>query len=348
MILVQKTREVSNMKDYQLIVFGSAWDVYEHSFREMIDNPRCVYMRPFSAIGIKGYIQRVLFNPRWSHLIPLAWKTYWTSFYVQDLDKNGAYCFLILENWLRLERYTRLLPYLRDTFPNAHIVCYLQDLIERTCDLYTHQHIDIDLIKQQSDLVLSYDKNDVARYTLTYAPTVYSDIDTQYESISEKYALCFIGRDKGRLPLLVSICRRMTSLGKHCAFYVLQVPKDKQIVQNGIYYIDKPLSYEQNIQVIRQSKCLLELLQPKAQSETFRTWEAIIMNKKLLTNNTSIIQSAWYDPSYISIFEDEKDIDWQFVDSTVLPWAQNPYKALILPSNLVHNIENTLHIHINY
>ena len=343
-----KTHEISDMKQYQLIVFGSAWDVYEHSFREMIDHPHCVYLRPFSSIGFRGFIQRVLFNPKWSHLIPLSWKTYWNTCYVDSLDKNGAYCFLILENWLRVERYTRLLPYLRRTFPNARIVCYLQDLVERTKDLYSHKPIDIELIKQQADLVLSYDKNDVARYALTYAPTVYSDIAEQQQPVLEQFDLCFLGRDKGRLPLLVSICRQMNSLGKRCTFYVLQVPKDRQIAQEGIHYIDNPLSYEQNLQVIRQSRCLLELLQPDAQSETFRTWEAIVMNKKLMTNNASIVQAPWYDPHYISIFKDERDIDWTFLNKQSLPWTKNPYVALIAPATLVRNIEQQLNITIDY
>ena len=333
--------------EYKLVVFGSAWDVYTHAFRDIIENPSCQYLTPFSQIGWRGYLQRFLFNPRWSKWIPAKWKTSWTKYYTSNLH-DQHYCFVILENWLRIESNTQLLPYLHQSFPHAYIVCYLQDLLTRTIDQYTHEPISIDYLKQYTHLILSYDRNDVEKYHVHYAPTVYSPIALNAIKPAEACDLYFLGTDKGRLDLLVDICREMEKRSMTCQFYVIGLPKSKQIKQKGMYYPSHPLSYAQNIQHIAAANCVLELLQANAQSETFRTWECIMMNKKLLTNNDSIKDSAWYDKQYISTFNDLSDINWEFIASHKQPWTENPYKALITPNTLLEKIEQLLQIRIDY
>jgi hypothetical protein len=72
-----------------------------------------------------------------------------------------------------------------------------------------------------------------------------------------------------------------------------------------------------------------------------------MLNRKLLTNNTSITASEFYEPSYISVFSKEAEIDWQFVQADIsFPDGNNPYQQRIRPQSLVHFIEKHLNIQI--
>lgn len=46
---------------------------------------------------------------------------------------------------------------------------------------------------------------------------------------------------------------------------------------------------------------------------TLRVYEAVVYNKKLLTNNRKILTFKYYDPRYIQFFESVEDIDWDWI-----------------------------------
>lgn len=334
------------MKSYRLVVFGSDWDVYTFAFKDFIDNPRITYIPTFRPRGIAGHIHRVMFNPRINRFLPFPFKRLWNSLYVPEI-KDENVCFLFLENWLRWESATNFLPYLRRRYPKAQIIYFLQDLVSRIKDLYTQDGIDIDYVKRYTDLIVTYDLNDASRYNLSYSPTVFSPISITGCSDVPHSDLYFLGRDKGRLELLLGIHNIATRLGLTTAFFILQVPKEKQVHLPGIYYIDKPMSYEMNLKYVSKTRCIVELLQPEALGATFRLWEAIVLNKKLLTNNHSIASEPCYDSKYISTFNDDNDIDWGFVRDKSEAYAVNPFRSKIMPDTLIQFIEQELHITIN-
>ena len=46
---------------------------------------------------------------------------------------------------------------------------------------------------------------------------------------------------------------------------------------------------------------------------TLRPYEAVVYNKKLLTNNKTILSFKYYNPRYMHYFEKIEDIDWNWV-----------------------------------
>lgn len=333
------------MKPYKLIVLGSDWDVYTYAFRDFVRNPHITYIPTFRPKGAAGKLHRVLFNPRLNRIVNIPFKQLWNKCYIPETDTEDV-CFLILENWLRWESATGFLPYLRKHYPRARIVCFMQDLVARIEDLYTRKVIDVDYLKRYADLVVTYDRNDARRYNLAYSPTVFSDITLTDSDKMPESDLYFLGRDKGRLDLLLEIHKTATRLGLRTAFYLLQVQRDKQVHLPGIHYIDTPLSYEDNLRLASRTRCIVELLQPDALGATFRLWETIVLNKKLLTNNHSIASDVNYDSRYISTFNDENDIDWNFVRDESKPFETNPFASKIHPDNLLQFIEGALQITI--
>lgn len=337
------------MDNYKLVIFGSDWDVYQAAYDELIHNPKILYIETFRPSGLLGLLQRIQFNPRLNRFVNIPFKSCWNRYYVRHV-KNEKVCFLILENWLRMECGIKLLPYLRKHFPHSKIICFTQDLIATIKDHYSRCRIDVDYIKRYTDLFISYDMSDAEKYCIFYHPTVFSPINMELlkSNVTPKCDLYFLGRDKGRLALLVNLCRKATERGLRCRFLLVDVPQEKQIVCDGIEYVKGFVPYQDNLRNCVASSCIVELLQTDAQSPTFRVWEAIVLKRKLLTNNATIVHSDVYDERYISVFTNEDDFDWNFVTADLLPEnSDNPQMNKIRPDSLLCFIEDKLNIQIN-
>lgn len=337
------------MEKYKLVIFGSDWDVYQVAYDELISNPKVLYIETFRPSGVLGLMQRIQFNPRLNRLLNMPFKSCWNNYYIRQIGK-GRVCFLILENWLRMECGIRLLPFLKNKFPEAKIVCFTQDLIATIKDHYSRHSIDVNYIKRYADLFISYDTSDAEKYSIDYHPTVFSPVSAKVLN-SETVAGCdlyFLGRDKGRLDLLVKICREATKRGLKCRFLLIDVQQEKQIDCEGIEYVTGTVSYLDNLRNCAASRCIVELLQADAQSPTFRVWEAIALKRKLLTNNAAIVSADVYDKRYISVFTNAADLDWNFVSADALPAdVRNQLIDKIRPDSLLNFIEDKLNIQIN-
>jgi len=335
---------MDSAKKYRLVVFGDDWDVYQAAHRDWIDNPNVIYISTFRPSGMLGWLQRIQFNPKLNRIVKIPLKQKWNPYYLRNVSGNNV-CFLITEKWLRMEYGIKLLPFLKKQFPESRIVCFTQDLVETIVDHYSQQPIDIKYLKSNSDLFISYDLRDAVKHHLVYHPTVYSPIHSH--KFSNKYDLYFLGRDKGRLKTLISICSTAQCKGLRCLFILPEVPKSQRIPCEGIIYVDDPIDYQDNLNHIAESRCIIEILQDEASSPTFRTWECIMFGRMLISNNQSLRTSDFYDSGYVSIFHDENDFDWNIVKrgSTYVS-GQNPFIKLISPNSLVSFIENKLQIQI--
>lgn len=334
------------MDKYRLIVFGDDWDVYRVAYRDWIEDPKIVYIPTFRPKGLSGFLQKVHFNPKLNQMIQLPGKQCWNDSYLQGVVEDKM-CFLMTDHWMRMEGGIKLLPYLRKKYPEARVVCFAQDLMAMIRDHYLCRPVDVDYLKKYADLVISYDKEDAQRYGILYHPTVFSPIHIEQGMFGDHYDLFFLGRDKGRLNHLVNICRAATERGLKCHFIMLEVPCNERVECDGMVYSDEPIPYMDNLRYCAESRCVVEMLQHHASSPTYRTWEAISLNKKLMTNSESIKDSEIYDERYISVFHDESDFDWDFVERTDVFQGGNPYQELIRPEALVKFIEKELNIKID-
>ena len=121
----------------------------------------------------------------------------------------------------------------------------------------------------------------------------------------------FVGSDKGRLGLLHSIYEYLSKNGVLCNFYIVGVPKEKQIYK-GIKY-NQTISYEEVLENVKGSRCILEVLQNNQCYMSLRTAEAIQYHKKLLTTNLEIVDSDVYNPNIIQTVNKAEDIDVNFI-----------------------------------
>lgn len=159
------------------------------------------------------------------------------------------------------------------------------------------------------DNILSYDLEDCKKYGYTYIEfNYYSEYKIHKEDV--KNDLYYIASVKnGRKEILQSI---WDLAQKNNAKYLCKIYSIWRKVTYGMC-IRKPLPYERVLQDIAASNCLLEILQTGQKSQSLRSLEAVIYNKKLLTNNVAVKNLPFYDSKYMKVFKDTTDIDWNWV-----------------------------------
>ena len=222
--------------------------------------------------------------------------------------------------------------YLKNKYIDAKYVCFYQDLVK------SHPGADPDILSEFFDLILSYDKGDVEKYGLIYHPTVFSRYAVEQDLSIPESDIYFVGLAKDRFNSIFEIYYKLREAGFICDFYLSGVPPLNQIKEEGIHYIDK-MGYMDNLKHVVRTKCLLEIIQNGAKGSTVRTWEAIMYDKKLLTNNVSIVDDFYYNAEYISLINNN-NINVEFLDK--INTYENPYKEKISPNELLKFIASKL------
>lgn len=221
-------------------------------------------------------------------------------------DKRNL-CYIFFESQFSVIN-TGYLEYLRATIPGVKLVLYMQDIVASL------PYYNIENYKKRFDLVVSYDKGDCIKYGLEYYPTPYSTYNGEIMPTKD-IDLFFCGAAKTRYDTIFSVYKACTMMGLKCLFYITGVPEGSKIVGDGLVY-DTPITYEENISFVKRSKCILEVMQKNADGYTPRLWEALFYGTHLLTNNTTIKDSEYYQPQSIHFINKMDDIN-SWIDETV-------------------------------
>ena len=79
----------------------------------------------------------------------------------------------------------------------------------------------------------------------------------------------------------------------------------------------KAMPYPEVVAEAKKSNCLLEVVREGQTGPSFRYYEAVCYNKKLLTNNKNAVNFPFYNPEYMHVFEKPEDIDWEWVKERI-------------------------------
>ena len=100
------------------------------------------------------------------------------------------------------------------------------------------------------------------------------------------------------------------------------------------------MSYYDYLQHVVNSDCIVEIMQENAQGFTLRTWEALLYNKKLLTNNADVENTNFYNPSQIIVFDDIRKISTDSFHEVI--FDSHDFVDTISPNNLFKLIDSKL------
>ncbi len=261
----------------------------------------------------------------------LPFSQLWYPFYFRKkFSNNKPLCFVIVGYSWPMEYY----KWLRKKNPDAVFVRFTRDLIS------TQQQF-IDDLKSTGvvDYWITYDENEAKKYGMLYHPEVESKISL-IEYKEPKYDVFFAGRAKKRLSKIVEVYDKLENAGLNCFFYIMSANSDEQIPRKGIVYSDEYLTYKQMLDYDMQSKCLLEINQEGAVGYTSRFIEAVMYNRKLLTDNVSIMDTPFYNSAYMQCFTEPRMINTDFIKNNQI--VDFKYNNEFSPVHFINFLEKLL------
>lgn len=160
----------------------------------------------------------------------------------------------------------------------------------------------------------TFSRKDSLKYGIEYKGPFYFCEPIAGEGQIKRDGL-FIGLEKGRKNVLDAINQ----------LYVLAgFSADIQIVDNikALYRREYSFykSYNVVCKLIRGSRSVIEVMQPGQDGVSLRTLEALFYQKKLVTNNVSIVENDFYNPKNVFIYG--KDNPSGFRDFLLSPYQE--------------------------
>lgn len=159
------------------------------------------------------------------------------------------------------------------------------------------------------DYTFSFDEEDCRKYHMEKFYTCFSVPAYVTDDEAKHSAAFFAGSCQDRLELLMGVLRKISGAIDNCTFFVTEIPDNSQESIPNVTY-NQRISFMEENQMAYNTDCILEVTKENQKGITLRTCEAILYNKKLLTNNPEIKKMPFYDPRFISVFTNAEDIDF--------------------------------------
>ncbi|MGS0747758.1 lipopolysaccharide core biosynthesis protein rfaS [Halpernia sp. GG3] len=176
-------------------------------------------------------------------------------------------------------------------------------------------------ILQRFDFILSFDERDCEKYNFIKITNFYF----QDKIASEiNYDVAFLGTFDDRVPTLLKIVDYFNEnnyLNKAMIYSFHQKNLDRTYAKS-IEIINKIIPFSSSFNFYADSFAILDLEQPNQEGLSFRPFEAIGLEKKIITTNKNIKNYDFYDSQNVFIIDNINDIN--------LPesFLKTPYKKL--------------------
>lgn len=326
---------------YNFIFHTTDWHFTKYQLADIL-NRKDVCWKPgvSSTIGhAYKLLHKIHFSERINQRVHLPGKYIWYKAYsCNSFAYDKPICFVFFgsceNSRLIKEGYIK---YLRKKYSDAKFVYFLMDRMALKFE--TDCYFDLDLIKGECDFIGTINPKDAEKYNILFYTGLLSKLDCSYIEKDFHPEILFVGLMKDRLNTLYSIFERAESEGLKCSFYITGVPPEKQKYKDKIVY-NQEMDYHEMVQKSVNAKCLLELAHRDTLAYTSRFAEAVMYNKRLLTNLPTVKNSPYYDKKNIQIFSNSDEIDFEFIKSDEVP--NYKYRGEFSPNNFLDWIEDTL------
>jgi hypothetical protein len=178
------------------------------------------------------------------------------------------------------------ITFLADNYPNIRIIVWYWNPVFRC--------FDPNLLRKKNIEFWSFDREDCTKYNLKYNTTFYFDTILIKNIIQEKDYL-FLGADKGRKESLIQLKNKLIERNVSADFYI--VPDKNESNADQI----KPVRYNEYLHMIEKCRGIIDYIQPGQAGLTLRPLEALFFKKKLITNDTRILNEDFYNANNIFV-----------------------------------------------
>lgn len=219
-------------------------------------------------------------------------------------------------------------------YPVTINLIYL-DIHEHT---YTCSYANMLCEKKVFDRVMTFDPNDAKKYNMELCSTPYSKLDM--DETQEDIQLYYCGTNSGRIFWLYRIWQNARERGIAVKYDLVGCQAFKEFFEKdtGIRFHESHVEYPQLLREMQRASCILDFTQSGQSGFTLRPYEAVVYNKKLLTNNKRIFDFQFYDERYMRYFEKFDDIDWNWLREPVS--VDYGYKGEFSPKILLQRLND--------
>ena len=164
------------------------------------------------------------------------------------------------------------------------------------------------------DEVFSFEKEDCKKYNLKFATNwIYNNYNTKNNKPFKYKVFNIISKDK-RLPILIRIAENLKS--KDIKFKIFVYDKKFRKQKSNIEYITNHISLLEVEEFTSRSQVLLDVNRKNQNGLTFRVFESIGLEKKLITTNLDIVNYDFYNPNNILVIDEKNpEIPSSFFES---------------------------------
>lgn len=193
-------------------------------------------------------------------------------------------------------------------------IAYLYDSVDRN----PVQH----LLDGVFDTIFSFDKADVKTYNFKDTSN-YNYLEKEPIVNETTFDAVYVGSFDSRVPTLLSLIEKLKSLQVRINCKVIgknsQLDHLKSEHNDVIDFSRNRLSQAELLDIYRDSKVIIDLIRPEQTGLSFRYFEALALQKKMITNNSNVKNYAFYNPKNIYVLNEDNFIGRDFF---VTPYEQ--------------------------
>lgn len=299
----------------KLIVLGNGVDWCEKSLCKLIASENVFFTNNYLPVDEKygKTIGKIHFCHTTNKYINLPFKWIWYDTFLKFLNLKGDYnnqiCILIFDHNV-LGNEFRFIKYVKKKYPNVKFAYIFTNIIKYTA---ANERDYVDKLNDWYDVVFAFDPMDAEKYNFEYSPLIYDADFSGEEERSDNLngSVFYLGQAKDRLDGLLSVYEKLNEYDIKCDFHIANVPESKIKYENDIVY-NQYMTYSEAVKRIKNSSCLIDVIQGDSQGLTIKTCEAVCYDKKLITTNKHVTEYPFYDSRYIRVIETADDIDKEF------------------------------------
>lgn len=174
------------------------------------------------------------------------------------------------------------------------------------------------------DEVYSFEKEDCIKYNLKFITNfIYKESKLNPTRIF-KYDIFNISSKDNRFNIISKIANELSNKG--ISFKIIIYDKKNKTKNANIEFISEYIQIDQVNEFVNDSKFLLDIHRKEQNGLTFRVFESLGLQKKLITTNPNIAHYDFYNPKNILIIDETNiNFDTDFFTSPYEPIPENIY-----------------------
>lgn len=165
----------------------------------------------------------------------------------------------------------------------------------------------------------TFDYDDAIKYGMKFKHFYYEGADIGHQNIKIDNDVFFVGVDKNRLKLLKELQGCFDRLGISYKMVIVATPH-KRYSNDDRRLLSNPVSYNDVIRNVMACRVVLDIVKEGQSGITLRPMEAMMLDKKLITNNLNVKKYKFYNPKNVFVLQ-ERNIEElpEYISAPVIP-----------------------------